>query len=139
MGGSLYQRGKEGGMICVFLFYFVIGGIVGRFLYLLFTAGFFGFLKDFFYSVVHKIRTCFFPDEFQKRVTDIIDSLKISDAYLAEIIRRRDSFDKNIQLYPEAGNDNSCGGASVKLEPDAETFIPRKGAFYNLTRTGEAQ
>jgi hypothetical protein len=47
------------------------------------------FFQNIFDFLVYKIRTRFFPDKFQKSITAILDGVKKSDVYLAEIVRRR--------------------------------------------------
>jgi len=99
----------------------LIGFFIGQMLSLFFTTDAFDTFKEYVYFFVHQIRARFFPSEFEKRVSGLLDDIEESTALAEEIIRLRSNNSKLAAgIHAENVNDTSGGGAAVEFKPGAE-------------------
>jgi len=83
-------------------------------LFLFFTTGAFHSFKKSINFFIHQIRARFFPSEFEKLVSGVLDDIEKSDVLADKIIRLQGSGPKmTASLNAENGDDASGGRASV--------------------------
>ena len=75
------------------------------------------FFKDFIKSVIDKIRSRFFPTEFEKLVTGVADDIEVSDAISSELVKRKGGIAERITyLEPEIGKYVYCDNSNKEKD-----------------------